>query len=211
MAGKEAIVVLDGVPRARRWVWFEDWRSWMPFYFPLSFRGDFGWFPDVLNVKKTLLKEVSTFRAAFGEDDTAKLVLHGVNRDAFQESFRLNEDPQCTKLLPDNWAVNEGWALHVAVLWPMPDSSMSCDQSTSYDVKKQIATERGHYYDDQKTKWVDYGGGSSSGQKDQHDEDQQYDQHYEAQQYDEQQDESSRESKNSWQTMDQGKVSSSRR
>ena len=187
----------------------------MPFYFPLSFRGDFGWFPDVLNVKKTLLKEVSTFRAAFGEDDTAKLVLHGVHGDKFEESFRLNEDPQCAKLLPDNWAVNEGWALHVAVLWPMPDSSMSCNQSTTYDVKQQIATERGHYYDDQKTnerghyyddqktKWVDYqgGGGSSSGQKDQRDEDKQYDQ---------QQDESSRESKNSWQTMDQGKVSSRR-
>ena len=178
----------------------------MPFYFPLSFRGDFGWFPDVLTVKKVLLKEVSTFRAAFGEDDTAKLVLHGVNREAFEESFRLNEDPQCTKLLPDNWAVNEGWALHVAVLWPMPDSSMSCNQTSErghyYDDQK--TNERGHYYDDQKTKWVDYqgGGGSSSGQKDQRDEDKQYDQ---------QQDESSRESKNSWQTMDQGKVGSSRR
>lgn len=148
MSQKDTTVVIDDVPRAQRWVWMEDWRSWIPFAFPLSFRGDFGWFPDVLNVKKTLLAEVSSLRAAFGPDDTAKLVIHGVHGDAFAESFRLNEDPKYVKLLPDNWAVNPNWALHVAVAWPVPDSSPSCDHSTSYNVKQQIATEYGDHDED---------------------------------------------------------------
>eukprot|EP00959_Pyramimonas_sp_CCMP1952_P209651 4386446-Pyramimonas_sp.AAC.1 len=71
----------------------EDWRSWVPFTFPLSFRGEWGWFSDVLNAKKTLLAEASSLRAAFGPNDTAKLVIHGVRDDAFQQSFRHNEDP----------------------------------------------------------------------------------------------------------------------
>ena len=144
MAGKEVLAVIEGVSCARRWVWMEDWRSWQPFFFPLSFRGDFPWFPDVLSAKKTLLAEVSTLCAEFG-DDTGKLVIKGVHRDKFEDSFKLNEDPECNRLLADDWAINESWALHVAVLWPV--SSMSCNQTTTYNTKQQIAIEKCDYAD----------------------------------------------------------------
>ena len=137
-------------------------------------------------------------QAAFGPDGAAKLVLHGVYKENFEESFRLNADPKFEKLLPDNWAVNESWALHVAVLWPMPNSTMSCDQ--------QIAIERGDYDDEDDTKheqkcdkknydqqkWVDY---IERGH-------QQDDQH---------QDESSRETDKSYETVERGFVATSSR
>ncbi|CAK0858271.1 unnamed protein product [Prorocentrum cordatum] len=97
MAGREVVVVIDSAPRAQRNVWMGDWRTWVPFYFPRSFRGDFGWSPDLMSAKRALLAEVSTLRAAFGPNDTAKLVLHGDRGDKFEESFRLNEDPQLAR------------------------------------------------------------------------------------------------------------------
>ena len=145
----------QGVVKAQRWVWLDDMRSWLPVNIPISHRGTFPHYPDVKSAKDELLQTVSTLYAAFG-NDTTKLVVGGMRRgDTWKTSFKLNEDPKAERLLPDDWAINENWALIVYALWPAEGST--CDGGTNYNAKQQRAIEHGTYddeYDDPVKKYV---------------------------------------------------------
>ena len=155
IAMEEALVVEQGVVKAQRWVWLDDMRSWLPVNIPISHRGTFPHYPDVKSAKDELLQTVSTLYAAFG-NDTTKLVVGGMRRgDTWKTSFKLNEDPKAERLLPDDWAINENWALIVYALRPAEGSA--CDGGTNYNAKQQRAIEHGTYddeYDDPVKKYV---------------------------------------------------------
>ena len=155
IAMEEVLVVEQGVVKAQRWVWLDDMRSWLPVNIPISHRGAFPHYPDVKSAKDELLSTVSTLYAAFG-NDTTKLVVGGMRRgDTWKTSFKLNEDPKSERLLPDDWAINENWALIVYALWPAEGST--CDGGTNYNAKQQRAIEHGTYddeYDDPVKEYV---------------------------------------------------------
>lgn len=155
IAMEEVLVVEQGVVKAQRWVWLDDMRSWLPVNIPISHRGAFPHYPDVKSAKDELLSTVSTLYAAFG-NDTTKLVVGGMRRgDTWKTSFKLNEDPKSERLLPDDWAINENWALIVYALWPAEGST--CDGGTNYNAKQQRAIEHGTYddeYEDPVKKYV---------------------------------------------------------
>ncbi|CAK0801676.1 unnamed protein product [Prorocentrum cordatum] len=152
---EEMLVVEQGVVKAQRWAWLDDMRSWLPVNIPLSHRGPFPHCPDVKSAKGELLRTVSTLCAAFG-DDATKLVVGGMRRNRkWKMSFKLSEDPHAERLLPDDWFINENWALIAYALWPAAGSA--CYGGADYSAKQQRAIERGTYddeYEDPVKKYV---------------------------------------------------------
>ena len=108
----EQLVVDGTVTCAKRWVWFEDDRTWAPVLFPISFRGEWPMYPLVVDIKKHLLNTYSKIGAEL-QEDWSSIQVFMTKRDP--EAVARNEDPLAGKELPDDWCVNERTFLWVAI------------------------------------------------------------------------------------------------
>ena len=113
---QEQLAIIGEKVQAQRWVWFDDWRSWAPVFFPVAGQGEWPMYPTVYCVKKELVKSWSYLGAAFKDGTaTAKIQVFSTSRVA--EAVAINEDPTPHRELPDDWFINEKTALIVAVDW----------------------------------------------------------------------------------------------
>ena len=133
MAGdEEQLAVIGTTVHARRWLWFDDWRTWCPVLVPVAGEGTWPLYPTIAGVKSELLKSWSFLGSEFG-DDASRIHVYQTKREA--DAVKINKDPDPVPYdedcLPDDWCVNERTALVVCVDWP--SDLPKCDMKTHDD------------------------------------------------------------------------------
>ncbi|CAK0837427.1 unnamed protein product [Prorocentrum cordatum] len=85
----QQLVIVESTVHTRRWVWFDEWRTWEPVFFPVAMQGEWPMFPQVSQVKQELLKSWSYLGVAFKDSDSAAIKVFSTYRT--EDSVALNE------------------------------------------------------------------------------------------------------------------------